>query len=96
MNEFEPGSGTNAPTPDGEDDLDALVASVLSDLLDRDSCAPDDNFFLLGGDSLLAATAARRLSREAGYPVSAENIFLHPTPQELSEYLRTTVVAARA
>ncbi|MEY9854611.1 amino acid adenylation domain-containing protein [Catenulispora sp. GAS73] len=67
--------------------LRALVASVLSDLLDRDSCAPDDNFFLLGGDSLLAATAARRLSREAGYPVSAENIFLHPTPQELSEYL---------
>lgn len=88
------------PHPDsvaagGGDDLDALVASVLSDVLARESCAPDDNFFLLGGDSLLAATAARRLSRKAGRPVSAQDVFLYPTPRELGAFLRTSAVEPR-
>lgn len=94
MNEF--GSDTSTPASDGADHLDALVISVLSDQLDQDSCAPDDNFFLLGGDSLLAATAARQLSRKAGYPVSAEDIFLNPTARELSEFLRASAVQAHS
>jgi amino acid adenylation domain-containing protein len=85
------------PHPDsaaasGADDLDALVASVLSDLLDRDSYGLDDNFFLLGGDSLLAATAARQLSRKAGRAVSAEDVFLNPTARELGAHLRTAAM----
>lgn len=92
MNEF--GPETNTPASDGEDHLDALVTSVLAEQLDQDTCGPDDNFFLLGGDSLLAATAARQLSRKAGLPVSAEHIFLHPTARELSEFLRTSVLEA--
>lgn len=85
------------PHPDsaafgGGDYPDALVASVLSDVLDRDSCGPDDNFFLLGGDSLLAATVARQLSRKTGWPVSAEDVFLHPTARELGTLLRTSAM----
>jgi amino acid adenylation domain-containing protein len=88
------------PHPDsvgagGEEDLDALVASVLSDLLDRESCAPDDNFFLLGGDSLLAATAARQLSRKAGRSVAAQDVFLYPTPREMGVFLRTSAMEPR-
>lgn len=75
-------------------DLSAVAALVLSEVLDRESCAPDDNFFLLGGDSLLAVTAARRLSQKAGRPVSAQDVFLHPTPRELGVFLRTSPVPA--
>ncbi|MFZ3561259.1 AMP-binding protein [Streptomyces sp. BH055] len=83
------------PHPDsvpagGGDYLVALAAETLSAVLDRPSCAPDDNFFLLGGDSMLAATAARRLSEKTGREVSIEEVLLHPTPRELGVLLRTS------
>jgi hypothetical protein len=87
MDEFVEINGTRV-------EMAELAASVMSELLDRESCAPDDNFFLLGGDSLLAVTAARRLSQKAGRPVAAQDIFLNPTPGELGAFLRTTPVAA--
>jgi hypothetical protein len=42
-----------------------------------------DNFFDLGGDSLLAVRAAALLSRRLGAPVDAEDVFRHPTVEEL-------------
>nr|AGS49512.1 long-chain-fatty-acid--CoA ligase [uncultured bacterium esnapd7] len=83
-----------AAAADRANHLNALAVSVLSEVLDRESCASDDNFFLLGGDSLLAVAAARRLTQKAGRPVAAQDIFLNPTPGELGAFLRTAPVAA--
>ncbi|MFJ6666545.1 AMP-binding protein [Streptomyces sp. NPDC091383] len=81
------------PHPDtvptgGGDPLVALAAEILAEVLDRPTCAPDDNFFLLGGDSMLAAAAARGLSERTGGEVSIEDVLLHPTPRELAVRLR--------
>ncbi len=72
----------------GDDRLTAAVTSVLARVMKVESYLPADNFFLLGGDSLLATRAARELSRELGRPVSAREILLHPTASELSDFLR--------
>ena len=81
-----PGPGTT--TDGGDDGLTARVAAVLGKVMKRDAYAPDDNFFLLGGDSLLATRAARELSQMVGRQVTVREILLYPTPHELSEFLR--------
>ncbi|MER7004763.1 non-ribosomal peptide synthetase [Dactylosporangium sp. NPDC000555] len=62
----------------------AVVEAVFAELLKVESVAPGDNFLLLGGDSMLAARAARELSRRLGQSVSAKEVLLHPTPVELA------------
>lgn len=78
-----------APGPGaGQDPLSGQVTSVLARILKRDSYAPDDNFFLLGGDSLLATRAARELSQELGRAVSVREVLMNPTARELVDLLR--------
>ena len=62
--------------PRGE--LEMRIAAVWQDLL-GESVARDDNFFALGGNSLLAVTVAHRLSGELGLPVPARELFAAPT-----------------
>ncbi|UYM03635.1 non-ribosomal peptide synthetase [Solicola gregarius] len=81
-----------APETSGAETSDALggrVAAVFAGVLERESCAPDDNFFLLGGDSMRATRAARTLTSELGREVSVEQVIMHPTPRELSELIRS-------
>ncbi|GGU44197.1 AMP-binding protein [Lentzea flava] len=82
-------------TASGGDRFVALAAAPLAEVLDRGSCAPDDNFFLIAGDSLLAAVAARRLSKKASRDVSVEDVLLNPTAQELGVLMRTSATKAR-
>ncbi|UPK75778.1 non-ribosomal peptide synthetase [Nocardioidaceae bacterium SCSIO 66511] len=70
------------------DALGGRVAAVFAGVLERESCAPNDNFFLLGGDSMRATQAARTLTSELGREVSVEQVIMHPTPRELSELIR--------
>jgi amino acid adenylation domain-containing protein len=73
----------------GRDDrLTGQVSAVLAKVMKRESYAPDDNFLLLGGDSMLATRAARELSQELSRPVAARDVLLHPTAQELADFLR--------
>ncbi|MDM7491653.1 amino acid adenylation domain-containing protein, partial [Rhodococcus sp. CSLK01-03] len=56
-----------------------LVAGVVADLLDLPAVAADDDFFALGGNSLLATQLAARLGAVAGHRVGVREIFEHPT-----------------
>jgi amino acid adenylation domain-containing protein/thioester reductase-like protein len=49
------------------------------DILPAGGISREDNFFALGGNSLLAVTMAHRLSRELGRPVPARELFAAPT-----------------
>jgi len=62
--------------PQGE--LEMRIAAVWQELL-GESVARGDNFFALGGNSLLAVTVAHRLSGELGLPVPARELFAAPT-----------------
>jgi acyl carrier protein len=47
----------------------------------------DDNFFDIGGHSLLLARVQARLSEQLGLSVSLLDLYAHPTVAELATYL---------
>lgn len=60
------------------DELERRIAAVWSDLL-GEPVAREDNFFALGGNSLLAVALAHRLSLELQRPIPARDLFAAPT-----------------
>ncbi|MBN2431272.1 MAG: non-ribosomal peptide synthetase [Acidobacteria bacterium] len=69
-------------------DREIRVAAVWRDVLaHEDAIGRQDNFFALGGDSLLAARIAVRLSRELGIRVESADIFENPTLSRLAARL---------
>lgn len=61
-------------------DMETRVAGVWMDLLrPAGAISRDDNFFALGGNSLLAVTMAHRLSGELDRTIPARELFAAPT-----------------
>ena len=58
--------------------LEIQIASAWRDLL-KESASREDNFFALGGNSLLAVTIVHRLSRELDRPIPVRELFAAPT-----------------
>jgi hypothetical protein len=74
------GPGSVAET----DALTSLVATAIGELLGQHPPGPDDDFFALGADSLLAIGLVGRL-RKAGYPeLVVESVFSARTPRKLA------------
>ncbi len=63
------------------------AATLMADILGIESCAPSDNFFVLGGDSMLAATLARQLTMYTGKKIRPRDIFEHPVVSELDLFV---------
>ncbi|MGQ0507155.1 MAG: beta-ketoacyl synthase N-terminal-like domain-containing protein, partial [Myxococcaceae bacterium] len=63
------------------------VCSQWAELLDLDAVGLQDNFFDLGGSSVLAVQAATRLAKELGIEVSPVQLFDSPTPGALSAWI---------
>jgi acyl carrier protein len=67
-------------------DTESWIAAIWEVLLERE-VAPDEDFFDLGGDSLLAVEAAVAL-QEAGYSnLSVSAVLRWPTPTALASHL---------
>ncbi|MFJ2952608.1 amino acid adenylation domain-containing protein, partial [Streptomyces sp. NPDC087226] len=66
--------GHRAPRTEAE----RCLAGIWSDVLGLERIDAEDDFFALGGDSLLAMRVAARAT-EAGYRVSAHDVFSHRT-----------------
>ncbi|MEU8381632.1 condensation domain-containing protein [Streptosporangium sp. NPDC048865] len=58
------GAGTGAARRDG--DREAMLCRVFAEVLEVDAVGPHDNFFDLGGHSLLVMQLVRRIRREPG------------------------------
>ncbi len=67
--------------PDGA--VQRKLASIWSDVLGISSIGANDNFFNLGGDSILNIQIVSR-ARKAGLNISPQQIFDHPTIAELA------------
>ncbi len=68
--------------------LEALVAAVWRDLLGIEQVGTDDNFFDLGGHSMLLAPALARLQEGAAAPgLTLLDLFDHPTVSSLARHL---------
>ena len=78
-----PGPGAGAPEPG----LEGIVAAAWRDLLGVQAVGPEQNFFDVGGHSLLLIELQNRLSRDAGRPVDLLDLLQHPTVRAQAQLL---------
>ncbi|MFE9450989.1 non-ribosomal peptide synthase/polyketide synthase [Streptomyces sp. NPDC006739] len=80
---FAAGQDRTAPRTPAE----RAVAAAWTDVLDTDEVGADDDFFALGGDSILAVRVTSRLRAAFGADVSPRLLFTHPTLSGLAAAL---------
>ncbi|MFF8841868.1 amino acid adenylation domain-containing protein [Streptomyces sp. NPDC015127] len=73
------GAAGRAPRDERERALSEIFAAVLG----IDEVGPDQDFFTLGGDSILSILVSSR-ARKAGMPISPREVFEHRTPAALA------------
>ncbi|MFI0817472.1 non-ribosomal peptide synthase/polyketide synthase [Streptomyces sp. NPDC021098] len=64
-------------------DAERILAEIMGPLLGRERIGVEDNFFMLGGDSILSIQVASR-ARQAGLTVTPRELFRHPTIASLA------------
>ncbi|MEU8783820.1 amino acid adenylation domain-containing protein [Streptomyces sp. NPDC048637] len=79
---------TSLTTPSEE-----LLSSLFRSILGRERVGPDDNFFRLGGDSILAIQLVTR-ARAGGVLISPKDVFAHQSVRALAGIADRTVPVA--
>ncbi|MFF1422359.1 amino acid adenylation domain-containing protein [Streptomyces sp. NPDC058280] len=74
-----PRAGGRAP----RDERERALCEIFTDLLGMPGIGADDDFFVLGGDSLTSIAVATR-ARERGLTISPRDVFEHRTPAALA------------
>ncbi|PLX88597.1 MAG: hypothetical protein C0614_02400, partial [Desulfuromonas sp.] len=64
-----------------------VVCQVFAELLGRTEVGVEDNFFKMGGHSLLAIRVISRLYRELGVEVDVATLFARPTARQLAAWI---------
>jgi amino acid adenylation domain-containing protein len=85
--DHQPASAPSYSPPSGP--LQQLLADIWCDVLRRDSVGVDDNFFEIGGHSLLAMELLSRIRDIIGPQITLRNLFEFPTIAELSNIIRS-------
>jgi mycobactin peptide synthetase MbtE len=81
-----PAVSTSGQVEPSRTDTERALAKVFAELLSTPEVGRSDDFFALGGDSILSVQLASR-ARAAGLAVSPRMIFENPTVQELAAAL---------
>ncbi|MER6944217.1 amino acid adenylation domain-containing protein [Nonomuraea sp. NPDC000554] len=79
-------------------EAERVVSAVWTDVLDGAGFGIDDDFFDVGGHSLLAIKVVARLRRElppGSSPIAVVDLFKHPTIRELAALVDGTATASR-
>ncbi|GLZ31991.1 hypothetical protein Lesp02_41790 [Lentzea sp. NBRC 105346] len=71
----------------------ATLCGIWADVLGVERVTEDDDFFVLGGDSMLAVQVVAA-ARAAALPMTVADLFAHPTVAELVASVRTVEDAA--
>ncbi|MFJ3335011.1 non-ribosomal peptide synthase/polyketide synthase [Streptomyces sp. NPDC086766] len=84
----EPASGDRQHEPVApRTEAERRAAQVFAEVLSTQQPGVEDDFFQLGGDSILSIRLAARLSEAFGADVSPRAVFTHPTPAALAALL---------
>ncbi|MFI7597372.1 amino acid adenylation domain-containing protein [Actinoplanes sp. NPDC049681] len=76
-------------------DTEARLCDVFAGVLGLDAVGAEDDFFALGGDSIVAIGAVRA-ARRAGFSLRVRDLFAHPTPAALALVVEGTELEAAA
>lgn len=69
------------------ENIQAIIKGIWENLLGLKKISFDDNFFKLGGDSLLAIQAASLIRKRVNKEISVKNIFEFPSINLLTDFL---------
>jgi acyl carrier protein len=69
------------------------IASIFQRILEVPHVALDDDFFMLGGDSLLVTRVISAIARACGVELSVTDVMSAPTPEALMHHLSQQVSA---
>ena len=86
--EFMPETGPRQPMTGEQERL----AQIFAEVLGVPGAGPDDDFFALGGDSILSIQVVGS-ARRAGLNLSPKDVFLYRTPAELARVVRQAAAA---
>ncbi|MFV2196812.1 non-ribosomal peptide synthetase [Nocardiopsis sp. LOL_012] len=81
-------AASSGPKPAGPEQ--ERVARLWAQVLGDDGFGIDDNFFDLGGNSLMLARVAAGLSEQTGAEISTVTLTMYPTLRSLASYLAGT------
>ncbi|GGW45917.1 non-ribosomal peptide synthetase [Streptomyces lucensis JCM 4490] len=76
-------AGAERPHRAPRTDAERLLAGIWAELLGVERVGVDENFFMLGGDSILSIQVVSR-ARAAGLALTPRDLFRHPTVAELA------------
>ncbi|WDT59746.1 non-ribosomal peptide synthetase [Streptomyces sp. G7(2002)] len=83
----EPASAAPESAPEGE--AETLIAAVWSEVLGREHIRADDDFFAMGGHSLIALRVVARLKKQLGVAMSAREVYRHPRLRDLARHVES-------
>ena len=70
--------------------LETVIAEIWGDVLGVERVGIEDDFFALGGHSLLVTRVINRIATATGHTVSVRDVFAAPTVAALTDILSTT------
>lgn len=82
------GKSSDVPNRD-HSDLELRIAEVWRGVLHSDDFGFEDNFFEVGGDSLMVASVLERLGEAIGKQIPMTALFQYPTIRLLAEHLNS-------
>jgi mycobactin peptide synthetase MbtE len=85
----------SGPSEPARTPTEQTLVTILADMLELPEVGRNDDFFTLGGDSILAVQLAAR-ARDTGLALTARQVFEHPAISELAEVLDSADGAAEA
>ncbi|WP_051227590.1 non-ribosomal peptide synthetase [Oceanospirillum beijerinckii] len=85
----EPDSQSGVPYTPPSNDVERALASIIGSLLEREQVGVDDNFFHIGGDSILSLQVVSRALAE-GIAITARDIFEQKTVLKLASVASLT------
>ncbi len=83
------GKGSAAAYEAPEDELQQTIVNIWQDTLKLDKVGVKDNFFDLGGHSLLIVRVHQLLKQQVDKPISLTDLYRFPTIASLTEFLNS-------
>lgn len=70
-----------------KNELEIIILKIWKDIFNNENIGVDNNYFSVGGDSLIATSIIGKLRNKLGIRLSIKDIFENPTVNELARFI---------